>query len=248
MHAAVAINGKERPLFFASTKVVAAIDAYLEERVRRGQGATTETQYRRLDPCSRLFLTGDGHDMPIAVRAIGHGRQYRVRNHPGHLSQDLRKGRTQGCVGTLRTANDCSETYRERLRCGSGRGGARTHRTKLRPQSDSERTLIFETSESGRPRAPVGTACVLRICEPRSVHRAGNHGGTTIHLQRCDVRDERSGAAACARLCLRDTGAAAMHLRARWHRNVCRQASELRQRVVNMVLGDGARKIGPDIT
>jgi site-specific recombinase XerD len=77
MRAAVAINGKERPLFFASTKVVAAVDAYLEERLRRGQGATTETKYRRLDPCSRLFLTGDGHDMPIAVRAIGRGRQYR---------------------------------------------------------------------------------------------------------------------------------------------------------------------------
>src|SRR6266576_2247355 len=37
MRAAVAINGKERPLFFASTKVVAAVDAYLQERVRRGQ-------------------------------------------------------------------------------------------------------------------------------------------------------------------------------------------------------------------
>src|SRR5437660_645872 len=77
MRAAVVINGKERPLFFASTKVVAAVDAYLDERVRRGQGATTETKYRRLDPCSRLFLTGDGHDMPIAVRAIGKSRQYR---------------------------------------------------------------------------------------------------------------------------------------------------------------------------
>src|SRR6266576_1577993 len=71
MRAAVAINGKERPLFFASTKVVAAVDAYLEERVRQGQGATTDTKYRRLDPCSRLFLTGDGHDMAIVVRAIG---------------------------------------------------------------------------------------------------------------------------------------------------------------------------------
>src|SRR5207249_11824316 len=69
MRAAVAINGKERPLFFASTKVVAAVDAYLDERVRRGQGATTVTKYRRLDPGSRLFLTADGHDMPIAVRA-----------------------------------------------------------------------------------------------------------------------------------------------------------------------------------
>ena len=77
MRAAVAINGKERPLFFASTKVVAAVDAYLEERSRRGQAATQSTKYRGLDPDSRLFLTGDGHAMPITVRAIGRGRQYR---------------------------------------------------------------------------------------------------------------------------------------------------------------------------
>ena len=77
MRATVAINGKERPLFFASTKVVAAVDAYLEERVRRGQRAIKGPKYRGLDPDSRLFLTGDGHDMPIAVRAIGKSTQYR---------------------------------------------------------------------------------------------------------------------------------------------------------------------------
>ena len=64
MRADAAINGKERPLFFASTKVVAAVDAYLEERVRRGQGTRKATKYRGLDPDSRLFLTGDGREMP----------------------------------------------------------------------------------------------------------------------------------------------------------------------------------------
>src|SRR5207244_7525006 len=54
-----------------------AVDACLEERVRRGQPAIKGPKYRGLDPCSRLFLTGDGHDMPIAVRAIGKSRQYR---------------------------------------------------------------------------------------------------------------------------------------------------------------------------
>src|SRR5438067_2923734 len=77
MRAAVAINGKERPLFFASTKVVAAVDAYLEERVRRGQCTIKAPKYRGLDPGSRLFLTGEGNDMPISVRAIDRGRQYR---------------------------------------------------------------------------------------------------------------------------------------------------------------------------
>lgn len=76
LRAEVAINGKERPLFFASAKVVAAVGAYLEERVRRGQGAKPWTQYRGLDPESRLFLTGDGHPMPIKVRTIGHGKHH----------------------------------------------------------------------------------------------------------------------------------------------------------------------------
>jgi site-specific recombinase XerD len=77
MRAAVAINGKERPLFFASTRVVAAVDAYLEERVRRMQGQTKGVAYRGLDPNGRLFLTGDGNDMPITARAIGKSTQYR---------------------------------------------------------------------------------------------------------------------------------------------------------------------------
>lgn len=77
MRVAAAINGTERPLFFASTKVVASIDAYLEERARRGQGMKDKTKYRGLDPDSRLFLTGDGHELPIRVRAMGDRRQYR---------------------------------------------------------------------------------------------------------------------------------------------------------------------------
>ena len=76
MRADAAINGNERPLFFASTKVVAAVDAYLEERIRRGQGATEWTKYRGLDPHSRLFLTDDGHKMPIKVRALGNRKHH----------------------------------------------------------------------------------------------------------------------------------------------------------------------------
>jgi integrase len=77
MRADAAVNGAARPLFFASMKVVAAVDAYLEERARRGQGTKDRTKYRGLDPDSRLFLTGDGHELPIKVRAVGDGRQYR---------------------------------------------------------------------------------------------------------------------------------------------------------------------------
>jgi integrase len=75
--AQAAINGKERPLFFVSPKVIAAVDAYLEERARRGHRTLTSTNYRGLDPTSRLFLTGDGQTMPIRVRTIGNRRQFR---------------------------------------------------------------------------------------------------------------------------------------------------------------------------
>ena len=71
MRADAAINGKARSPFFASTRLVAAVDAYLQERVRRGHGTRKATTYRGLDPESRLFLTGGGRGMPIKVRAMG---------------------------------------------------------------------------------------------------------------------------------------------------------------------------------
>ena len=58
LRANAAINGKERPLFFASTKVVAAVDAYLEERIRRGQGTEDSTKYRGLDPEQQAVSDG----------------------------------------------------------------------------------------------------------------------------------------------------------------------------------------------
>ena len=76
MRAGAAINGNTRPLFFVSTKVVAAVDAYLEERVRRRHGTSKATTYRGLDPDSRLFLTGDGREMPVKVRAVGNRRHH----------------------------------------------------------------------------------------------------------------------------------------------------------------------------
>lgn len=76
MRSDAAINGRERPLFFASTKLVAAMNAYLDERVRRGQGTKESTRYSGLDPKSRLFLTDRGQAMPIRLRAIGSQKHY----------------------------------------------------------------------------------------------------------------------------------------------------------------------------
>lgn len=76
LRADVAVNGRARPLYFASAKANAAIDAYLAERVRRGQGVARHPRYRGLDPASKLFLTDDGKPMPIKLRQNGKQRHY----------------------------------------------------------------------------------------------------------------------------------------------------------------------------
>jgi len=55
LRANAAINSKERPLFFASTKVVAAVDAYLGERIRRGQGVKDWTKFGDLSRTAGCF-------------------------------------------------------------------------------------------------------------------------------------------------------------------------------------------------
>jgi hypothetical protein len=76
MRARAAINGEERPLFFASGKANDAIDAYLLERLQLGYGVKRSRKYRGFDPMSRLFLTDDGKAMPIKVRQAGNRRQH----------------------------------------------------------------------------------------------------------------------------------------------------------------------------
>ncbi len=87
MRPEVAVNGKARPLFFASAKANAAIDAYLDERLQRGHGVTKAASYRGLEPVSRLFLTNEGNAMPIRIRQKGHQRHY----HCGMILDIYRK-------------------------------------------------------------------------------------------------------------------------------------------------------------
>lgn len=74
LRAEAAINGETRPLFFASAKANAAIDIYLAQRMLRGYGVWRHAGYRGLDPASRLFLTNEGHPMPIRIRQNGKQR------------------------------------------------------------------------------------------------------------------------------------------------------------------------------
>lgn len=60
MPAEASFNGRARPLYFASSRLIESLDRYLEERIRRGQGTLDSSRYRGLDSASRLFLTYSG--------------------------------------------------------------------------------------------------------------------------------------------------------------------------------------------
>lgn len=73
----VAITGRERPLFFCSTRLEDALDAYLSERIAVQQGLGIAGEYRGLDPNSRLFLSPSGQGFEI--RPYGSEGQKRFR-------------------------------------------------------------------------------------------------------------------------------------------------------------------------
>jgi integrase len=75
MPASASITGKARPMYFASRKLDAALEAYLAERVARGHGSRPSGAYRGLDPDSPLFLTSAGEAFLITrYRAEGRRR------------------------------------------------------------------------------------------------------------------------------------------------------------------------------
>ena len=65
----VAASGIARPLYFNSSRAVASIDIYLEERLRRRLGTGEPGSFRGLDPKSRLFLTEAGRPFLITRRS-----------------------------------------------------------------------------------------------------------------------------------------------------------------------------------
>lgn len=62
-----ATRGRERAIYFDSERACDAIDAYLEERLRRRIVVSLTEAFRGLDPSSALFLTESGK--PFRVRA-----------------------------------------------------------------------------------------------------------------------------------------------------------------------------------
>lgn len=74
VRAEIAFNGKVRPLLWASAKVRAAIDVYLEHRLAFRHGTTTSpAAYRGLDYQGPLFLTGEGEPFAFTRRVTAAG-------------------------------------------------------------------------------------------------------------------------------------------------------------------------------
>lgn len=69
--ASAANNGRPRPLYFASRRLVEALDLYLAQRLERRHGVGESQAWRGLDPESPLFLTPSG----MGFRIIYHGEK-----------------------------------------------------------------------------------------------------------------------------------------------------------------------------
>jgi integrase len=65
VRAEVAINGKDRPLFFNHRRLDEALGAYLDERIRAGHGLGAAERWRGLEPHGPLFLSAEGEVYPI---------------------------------------------------------------------------------------------------------------------------------------------------------------------------------------
>ena len=61
----VAINGRDRPLFFNHRRLDEALGAYLDERVRASHGLGAAEHWRGLDRHGPLFLGAEGEVYPI---------------------------------------------------------------------------------------------------------------------------------------------------------------------------------------
>lgn len=79
LRAEAANSGKARPLYFASARLNAALDAYLAERLRLGLRLGEAALYRGLDPRSPLFLSASGQGFEIRVQTEGGRRHYLCR-------------------------------------------------------------------------------------------------------------------------------------------------------------------------
>jgi site-specific recombinase XerD len=103
VRAAIAFNGRRRPVYWTNTKVREALDAYLAERVRLAHGVTAwRSLWRCLVQLGPVFLTNDGRPFTLTTRKTGAGNTSRSCES---LTQVLRRLHDQaGIEGAGATA------------------------------------------------------------------------------------------------------------------------------------------------
>lgn len=77
VRAEVAINGRDRPLFFNHRRLDEALGAYLDERIRAGHGLGAAERWLGLDPLGPLFLGVEGEVYPVTPNG-GEGQNRHV--------------------------------------------------------------------------------------------------------------------------------------------------------------------------
>lgn len=94
----ISFNGRARPLMWSNTRLVTAIDAYLEDRIIRGLGVVPQkVGCRGLDPTSPLFLSRgeEGFTFRVTER---NGKMFRSSGSMVNLMNKLISGAgLEGC-------------------------------------------------------------------------------------------------------------------------------------------------------
>ena len=111
IRAEIAHNNRARPLYWSNPHVLAAVDAYLDYRIKHKHGVTTrKAAYRSLDPDSPIFLRADGEPYGLTQRKLDSGT---ISYSCDSLSQVFRRLHSQ--AGVIGHALAARRTFAVRL-------------------------------------------------------------------------------------------------------------------------------------
>lgn len=111
VRAAIAFNGKERPMFWENRRVQAGLDAYLAVRAKDGACCSEDSKYRGLASDSPIFLGADGQPFTFTKRVTRKGT---VSYSCESLTQIYRRLHTQAGI-TAGSALSARKAYMVRL-------------------------------------------------------------------------------------------------------------------------------------
>lgn len=112
----ISFNGRSRPLMWANKRLTAAIDEYLQERVKRGLDAAPEKYgCRGLSPTSPLFLAKNGEGFSFRVTERN-GKHYRSCASLTNLLNKLISGAgLEGCNTSSARRTLAVKLHRKRI-------------------------------------------------------------------------------------------------------------------------------------